>query len=94
MDTDDEFRQYILVADALLEQASREQLVEALKLLALNLGYLVQRHGDVPQDLLLRMTTADTLTEETRDLVITGMRHLLGLLGSVMELGDENETRH
>ena len=39
MDTDDEFRQYILVTDALLEQASREQLVEALKILSLNLGY-------------------------------------------------------
>ena len=94
MDTDDEFRQYILVADAFLEQASREQLVEALKLLSLNFGYLVQRYGDVPQDLLLRMTQAATLTEETRDLVITSMRHLLGLLGSILALGDEDETRH
>ena len=94
MDTDDEFRQYILVTDALLEQASREQLVEALKLLALNMGYLVQRYGDVPQDLLLRMTQAETLTDETRDLVITSMRHLLGLLGSVMAQGVEDETRH
>ena len=94
MDTDDEFRQYILVTDALLEQASREQLVEALKILALNMGYLVQRYGDVPQDLLLRMTQAETLTDETRELVITSMRHLLGLLGSVMALGDEDETRH
>ena len=94
MDTDDEFRQYILVADAFLEQASREQLVEALKLLSLNFGYLVQRYGDVPQDLLLRMTQAETLTEEPRDLVITSMRHLLGLLGSILALGDEDETRH
>ena len=93
MDTDDEFRQYILVTDALLEQASREQLVEALKLLALNMGYLVQRYGDVPQDLLLRMTQAE-MTDETRDLVITSMRHLLGLLGSVMAQGVEDETRH
>ena len=93
MDTDDEFRQYILVTDSLLEQASREQLVEALKLLALNMGYLVQRYGDVPQDLLLRMTQAE-MTDETRDLVITSMRHLLGLLGSVMAQGVEDETRH
>ena len=94
MDTDDEFRQYILVADALLEQASREQLVEALKLLALNMGYLVQRYSDMPQDLLLRMTQAETPTEETQELVITSMHHLLGLLGSVMAVGDEDETRH
>jgi hypothetical protein len=38
--------------------------------------------------------TAETLTEETRELVITSMRHLLGLLGSVMALGDDDETCH
>lgn len=94
MDTDDEFRQYIQVADALLEQATREQLIEALKLLSLNFGYLVQRHGDVPQDVLMAMTTEAPLTDDTRELVIIGMRHLLGLLGLVMDFGDEDETRH
>ena len=43
MESNDEFRQYILVAEALLEQATRDQLVEALKLLAINFGYLTQR---------------------------------------------------
>lgn len=52
MESSDEFRQYILVAEALLEQATRDQLVEALKLLAINFGYLTQRHGDVPQGCL------------------------------------------
>jgi hypothetical protein len=94
MARDDEFRQYLLVADSLLEQASHDQLAEALKILALNHGYLVQRHGEVPQDVLLRMTTADTLSAETRDLVMTGLGHLIGLLGHVMKIGEENETRH
>ncbi len=56
MQANDEFRRSILVADALLEQATREQLVEALNMLSLNFGYLVQRHGDVPQADLVRMT--------------------------------------
>lgn len=60
MEADDEFRHSILTADALLEQASREQLIQALKMLSLNLGYLAHRHGDVPQADLVRMTTADT----------------------------------
>lgn len=58
------------------------------------MGYLVQHYGDVTQDLLLRMTQVETLTEESRELVITSMRHLLGLLGSIMALGDEDEMRH
>ena len=94
MQADDEFRHYILAADALLEQATREQLIEALKMLSLNFGYLVQRHGDVPQADLVRMTTAETLTDETRALVIAGMGNLIGVLGHVMAIGDDNETRH
>ncbi len=94
MEADDEFRQYIMVAETLLEQATREQLIAALKMLSLNFGYLAQRHGDVPQADLVRMTTADTLTDETRALVIAGMGNLIGVLGHVMEIGDENETRH
>jgi hypothetical protein len=90
----DEFHQYILVADTLLEQASHDQLTEALKILALNHGYLVQRHGEVPQDVLLRMTTAATLSAESRDLVVTGLRHLVGLLGHVMEMKDAEATLH
>jgi len=46
LESNDEFRQYILVAEALLEQATPDQLVDALKLLAINFGYLTQRHGD------------------------------------------------
>ena len=94
MEADDEFRHYILTADALLEQATREQLIAALKMLSLNLGFLAQRHGDVPQADLVRMTTAETLTDETRALVIAGMGNLIGILGHVMAMGDENETRH
>ena len=94
MEADDEFRHYILAADALLEQATREQLIEALKMLSLNFGYLAQRHGDVPQADLVRMTTAETLTDETLALVMSGMGNLIGILGHVMAIGDENETRH
>lgn len=92
MGSNDEFRHYILVADALVKQATRDQLVEALKLLAINFGYLTQRHGGVPQDMLLRKTQADTLTAETRKMVIAGLRQLVGLLGHILE--EPDETRH
>ena len=94
MDTHDPFRDDILAAEGLLEQASREQLIEALKILSLNFGYLTQRHGDVPQEVLVKMTTAGIVTPETRELVIAGMRNLVGLLVHVMNIGDADETRH
>ena len=92
MERNDESHQYILVTEVLLEQATWDQLVETLKLLAISFGYLTQCHGDVPQFVLLRMTRADTLTAETRGMVIVGMRRLVGLLGHLLE--EPDETRH
>ena len=92
MEPDNEFRDTLLVATALLEQATRDQLIEALKLISLNYGYLAQHHGDVPQEVLVQMTRAESLTEEAKAMVLTGMRNLAGLMGNVMEL--DNETLH
>lgn len=94
MEADDEFRNHILVAETLLEKATREQLIEALKMLSLNFGYLAQRYGDVPHADLVRMTTANTLTADTRELVIAGMGNLIGVLGHVTAAGDDDGTRH
>ena len=46
----------------------------------------------MPQDVLLRMTQADTQSEETREMVIAGLRQLVGLLGHILE--EPDETRH
>ncbi len=94
MDTDDEFGRYILLSEGLLNQASREQLMEALKMLSINYGYLAHRYGDTPQDVLVEMIKNDRVSDEAKAMLKVGLGNLISLLANVMELGDDDETRH
>ena len=46
----EDFVSYTRLADDLIEQASKAQLADVARLLALNIGWYHERHGDVPQD--------------------------------------------
>lgn len=94
MDTEYKFIQHVVAAEGLLERASRDQLIEALKMLSLYFGYVSQRFGDIPDDELLQMTTAAPFSEETQAMVMAGMRKLVGLMTNVLNRGIADETRH
>lgn len=42
------FEQYYKLSDTLMEQATKEQLAESARLLALNMAHYQIRHGDIP----------------------------------------------
>jgi hypothetical protein len=44
------FEQYYKLADMLIEKATKEQLAECARLLALNLAHHKARHGEIPLD--------------------------------------------
>jgi hypothetical protein len=44
------FEQYYKLADMLIEKATKEQLAECARLLALNLAHYRARHGELPLD--------------------------------------------
>ena len=44
------FEQYYKLADMLIEKATKEQLAECSRLLALNLAHYKARHGELPLD--------------------------------------------
>jgi hypothetical protein len=48
----DDFPAYARLADQLIERATKEQLADVARLLALNIGWYQQRYGDVPQETL------------------------------------------
>ena len=48
--TEPDFPAYARLADALIERATKDQLADVARLLALNIGYYQQRYGDVPQE--------------------------------------------
>jgi hypothetical protein len=44
------FEQYYKLADMLIEKATKEQLAECARILALNLAHYKARHGELPLD--------------------------------------------
>ena len=92
----DDYLAYARLADQIIELATKDQLADVTRLLALNIGYYQQRYGDVPQDTLLKMVRADDLDEETLALVPAGMQNLVSALAEVTGLTDEleDESRH
>ena len=86
------FQQYYRLADALIENASREDLAECARLLALNLAHYRSLYGEVPLNDTLAMLGAAELNDQQLELVADGMETLVGVLGNV--LGGLGEEKH
>lgn len=83
-------QQYYRLADALIENASKEQLAECARLLALNLAHYQERYGELPLGEILAMVNAVEPNEEQALLLRDGMGVLVGVLGNVLSgLGEE-----
>lgn len=85
-----EFEQYYKLADMLIEQATKDQLAECARLLALNLAHYQGLYGEIPLDETLAILDATEPNDKQLKLLATGMETLVGLLGSVQSgLGEE-----
>ena len=85
-----EFQQYYTLADRLIEDASKEQLAECARLLALNLAHYQGKFGELPLDETLAIIDATAPNDEQAVLLRDGMEVLVGVLGSVLSgLGEE-----
>jgi len=93
----DDFTVYARLADTLIEEATKDQLADVARLLALNIGYYHEKYGDVPQETLLRMVRAETLDQETQRLLLHAMQNLVSALGEIIgvsEDGTRDEAHH
>ena len=96
MTTPDDFGAYARLADELIDKATKDQLADLVRLLALNIGYYHEKYGAVPQETLVAMVRAETLDEETHRLLLHGMRNLVSALGEVIGIsvdGEDEEVR-
>lgn len=71
-DRDEVFAAYARLAAQMIAAATKEQVAEEARLLALNTGWYRERYGDVPQEELLRMMRGETLDEVGRRLRLDG----------------------
>lgn len=72
------FQQYYKLADVLIEQASKEQLSECARLLALNLAHYQGLYGEVPLGETLAILDASEPSDEQSKLLAGGMEILVG----------------
>lgn len=85
-----EFEQYYKLADLLIEQATKEQLAECTRLLALNLAHYQGLYGEVPLGKTLAILDTVVPNDEQLELLATGMETLVGVMGNVLSgLGGE-----
>lgn len=79
-----EFEQYYRLADVLIQQASKDQLAECARLLALNLAHYQSLYGEVPLGETLAILDASEPNDDQATMLTAGMESLVGVLGTVM----------
>jgi len=89
------FAQYNKLADMLIAQASKDQIAECARLLALNLAHYQSKFGDLPLEETLAMVDADVPNDDQAKLLAHGMENLVGVLGTVCSgLSGLGEAKH
>lgn len=87
-----DFQQYYRLADALIENASKEQLAECARLLALNLAHYQGLYGEVPLDEVQAALDVSESNDDQSILLAGGMQNLVGVLGN--DLSGLGEYKH
>ncbi len=67
----------------LIAQASKDQIAECARLLALNLAHYQSKYGDLPLEETLAMSDVDEPNVEQVEMLAHGMENLVGVLGTV-----------
>lgn len=86
------FGKYYKLADQLIENASKEEVAECARLLALNVAHYQSKYGELPLEETLAMVSMGKPNPEQFQLMTAGMEVLVGVLGSMVSgLG---ESKH
>jgi hypothetical protein len=87
------FEQYLALADQLTAAASKEDLIETARLLAMNVAHYQSKFGDLPLEETLDIMGATEPTQEHLDLMASGLETFVGLLGNMMQ-GFDPKSSH
>jgi endonuclease YncB( thermonuclease family) len=84
------------LADRLIEEATKEEVTDVARLLAIQGGYYETRYAEMPQDLLRRTIKTGRIDAKTAPVLLSGMQNLIAALVQVRGLDDalEEASRH
>ena len=86
------FDQTYDLANMLIKKATKDQLAECARLLALSLAHQQINHEEIPVDQTLASLRSFEWSEEHLNLLMEGMLNLIGVLVNVC--GDVKQVRH
>ena len=76
----EKFADYLKTSDALLEQASKEEIADTARVLAFHLGHYRTRYGDIPTTESLDQLSVDRITDEMAVPLASGFEALIQVL--------------
>ncbi len=77
------------LTDLLIDKASKDDLAETAKLLAVNLSHYQMKYGELPLDETMALFDTDKPNDAQTEMLANGMKNLIGLLGNVVMGLDE-----
>lgn len=84
-----ELNQLYDLTDLLFEKASKDEIAETARLLAVNLSHYQMKYGELPLDETMAMIDVEKPSPEQTEMLANGMKNLIGLLGNVVMGLDE-----
>ena len=86
-----EFKAYWALADRLIGDATKDQVAETARILALQAAHYARKHGELPLPDLHGLLGATELDADKLQLLRDGTEALVGVLATVAGIGDEGE---
>ena len=86
------FEHYYKLTDLLIEESTKEQLAEGLRLLAMNITHYQMKYGEIALDDTLVLVDATEPNEEQLNLLVLGLETLVGVLRNV--ISGVGEAKH
>lgn len=77
------------LTDQLIEKATKQEIAETARLLAVNLAHYKMKYGELPLDETLAMIAIEKPNAEQTEMLVNGMENLVGVLANVVMGLDE-----
>jgi hypothetical protein len=77
------FAAYLKLSDTLIEQASKEEVAEVARVLALHVAHYQTKHGAIPVEESLQMMLTETIDDEQAKTLADGFEVLITVMKSL-----------
>ncbi len=85
-----EFKVYWALADRMIADATKEQVAETARILALQMAHYVRKYGELPLPDMQDLLSASELDAAKLTLLRDGAEALVGVLATLTDIADED----